>query len=262
MTTFDESLSPRPRPARRRSRRGSGRGRNRHLHPRPAAAWRAGAARRNQRRPRRPASRSASASWPAERANSSAMSKSSRNGRTPRSKPSRRWRTIGKRDLRGRDEDGRVAAKPRISASAAPNWPNAICRTSGSGSNSCTTASPRCSACRKRAQIRGSTSNSIWRRRLVRLIGRAGQPPISASHGGFVDHVRPSSRALASFEPAPGPATTMSVFFETDPSHLGAEAFGPRLGLVARHLLERAGEHHRLARPRGSRPPPLPSARP
>ena len=32
--------------------------------------------------------------------------------------------------------------------------------------------------------------------------------------------VTPNSLALSSFEPAPGPATTMSVFFETDPATL------------------------------------------
>ncbi len=48
-------------------------------------------------------------------------------------------------------------------------------------------------------------------------------------------------------EPAPGPATTRSVFFETEPDTLRAEPLGHRLRLVAGHFLERAGEHDCLA---------------
>ena len=70
----------------------------------------------------------------------------------------------------------------------------------------------------------------------------------------------PNSAALASFEPAPGPATTRSVLLETDAAN-SAPKLGHRLGLVARHMFERACENNRLGR-QGSRrrSPPLAAA--
>ena len=57
----------------------------------------------------------------------------------------------------------------------------------------------------------------------------------------------PSSAAVLSFEPAPGPATTRSVFFETEPATLAPGDLGLGLGLVAGHPLERASKDHGLA---------------
>ena len=60
----------------------------------------------------------------------------------------------------------------------------------------------------------------------------------------------PRSVAWFSFDPAPGPATTRSVFFDTEPDDLCAIAFRHCLRLVARHPLQRAGKYDRLARNR------------
>ncbi len=57
----------------------------------------------------------------------------------------------------------------------------------------------------------------------------------------------PSSRALASFEPASAPATSRSVFFEIEPETFAPRPLGHGLGLVAGHALQRAGENHGLA---------------
>ena len=68
----------------------------------------------------------------------------------------------------------------------------------------------------------------------------------------------PSSAAFFSFEPAPGPATTRSVFAETEPATFAPSRSRHRLRLVARHPLQRAGEDDRLAgdgRGRSRRPP-------
>ena len=48
-------------------------------------------------------------------------------------------------------------------------------------------------------------------------------PPTNASHSSSEITSIPRSVAVFSFEPAPGPATTRSVFFETEP-----ETFAPR----------------------------------
>ena len=61
----------------------------------------------------------------------------------------------------------------------------------------------------------------------------------------------PSSSAFLSFDPAPGPATTRSVLALTEPADARAEPLGLRLGLVAAHRLEPAGEDDRLAGPLG-----------
>ena len=58
--------------------------------------------------------------------------------------------------------------------------------------------------------------------------------------------VRASSRR-------PDPATTRSVFFETERGDFGAEPLGLRLGLVTRHTFKRTGEDHRLAGDRARR---------
>ena len=42
--------------------------------------------------------------------------------------------------------------------------------------------------------------------------------PVRANHSSSEITSIPSSRAFASFEPAPGPATTRSVFFDTEPA--------------------------------------------
>src|SRR6185312_13751570 len=52
--------------------------------------------------------------------------------------------------------------------------------------------------------------------------------PTSASHSSSVSTWMPSSAAVFSFEPAPGPATTMSVFLDTDEATLA-----PRLSACA-----------------------------
>ena len=57
----------------------------------------------------------------------------------------------------------------------------------------------------------------------------------------------PSSAAFLSFDPAPGPATTRSVLARDRSGHARAERLGLRLGFVAAHRLEAAGEHDRLA---------------
>ena len=57
----------------------------------------------------------------------------------------------------------------------------------------------------------------------------------------------PSSRALASFEPAPGPATTRSVFAEIEPDTFAPSRSAMRLRFVARHPFERTGEDDGLA---------------
>ena len=57
----------------------------------------------------------------------------------------------------------------------------------------------------------------------------------------------PSSRACLSFEPAPGPGDDEVGLLRHRARDLGAEPLGQRLGLVAGHLLQRAGEDHGLA---------------
>src|ERR1700754_3902450 len=50
--------------------------------------------------------------------------------------------------------------------------------------------------------------------------GRHGDHPISFNHSSSLITLTPCFSASFSFEPAPGPATTKSVFFDTDPDAL------------------------------------------
>ena len=73
----------------------------------------------------------------------------------------------------------------------------------------------------------------------------------------------PSSRALASFEPASAPATSRSVFFETEPATLAPRRSAMALASSRVIFSQRAGEDHGLARDRAValRPPPSASMR-
>ena len=58
--------------------------------------------------------------------------------------------------------------------------------------------------------------------------------------------VTPASRALVSLEPASAAGDHVVGLLRDRAGDLGAEPLGQRLGLGACHLLQRAGEHHRL----------------
>ncbi len=72
--------------------------------------------------------------------------------------------------------------------------------------------------------------------------------PIRASQASSSIVSMPKSAAFLAFDPAPGPATRISVFALTDPDTFAPRAFGAGLGLGAGHLFQRAGEDHGFAR--------------
>ena len=59
---------------------------------------------------------------------------------------------------------------------------------------------------------------------------------ISFNHSSSEITLTPCFSASFNFEPAPGPATTRSVFFDTEPADLRAHSLRRRLGLIASHL--------------------------
>src|SRR5829696_9409447 len=59
-----------------------------------------------------------------------------------------------------------------------------------------------------------------WLRGSLGLCDGPSLPFANASHSSSLITLTPNSLALSSFEPAPGPATTRSVFFETEPATL------------------------------------------
>ena len=72
-------------------------------------------------------------------------------------------------------------------------------------------------------------------------------PPTRVNHASSSITSTPSSAAFLSFEAGAGAGDHEVGLGGDRARHLGAEALGHRLRLVARHANERAGEHHRLA---------------